>query len=111
MNAQYIVRIAFLDVGQGDTMIVSIPETGEAVIVDCVEPDIVFAYLQEQKITSVRGLIGTHLATLYLVNKHVRKAHGYLLCYGILRTGCATVWLSTRIKGKLHALQANLARK
>ena len=81
MNAQYVVRIAFLDVAQGDTMVVSIPETGEAVIVDCVEPDIVFAYLQEQKITSVRGLIVTHLATLYLVNKHVRKAHGYLLLW------------------------------
>jgi len=60
-NPSFVVRLAILDVGQGDTMVVSIPETGEAVVVDCVDPEMVFAYLQNERIRYVRGLIITHL--------------------------------------------------
>jgi beta-lactamase superfamily II metal-dependent hydrolase len=39
------IRIAFLDVGQGDTIVVSSPETREAVVIDCIDADAVLEYL------------------------------------------------------------------
>lgn len=58
---RFRVRLAFLDVGQGDTIVVSIPEKQEAVVVDCADPDAVIAYLENQHIKHLRGLIITHL--------------------------------------------------
>ena len=34
-----IVKIAFLDVGQADTIVITCPETQEAIVVDCVNAD------------------------------------------------------------------------
>ena len=56
-----VVRVAFLDVGQGDTTIISLPETKEAVIVDCVDANVVMRYLEREKIQQLRGLLVTHL--------------------------------------------------
>src|SRR5450759_3890771 len=39
------VRIAFLDVGQGDTIVISLSEQREAVVVDCINADAVIEYL------------------------------------------------------------------
>lgn len=61
MAHQFTVRIAFLDVGQGDTIVISIPETEEAVVVDCFDPEIVLWYLEYENIKHLRGLILTHL--------------------------------------------------
>jgi beta-lactamase superfamily II metal-dependent hydrolase len=61
MTSSYTVRIAFLDVGQGDSIVVSIPETQEAVIVDCPDAVAVFEYLRAQHIRHIRGLLITHL--------------------------------------------------
>ncbi len=61
MTHPYPVRIAFLDVGQGDSIVISIPETQEAVVVDCPEADTVFEYLHTQDIQHIRGLLITHL--------------------------------------------------
>lgn len=61
MSVGSTVRIAFLDVGQGDTIVVSLPQSHEAVVVDCVNPHTVFSYLQDQKVTRVRALVITHL--------------------------------------------------
>ncbi len=61
MLHNFKVNIAFFDVGQGDTTVISIPETKEAVIVDCVDAIAVFEYLEKQGIQHIRGLIVTHL--------------------------------------------------
>ena len=54
-------RIAFLDVGQGDTIVISSPDTGEAIVVDCIDADSVLTYLEQEKITYLRGIVITHL--------------------------------------------------
>ena len=61
MSVRYRVRVAFLDVGQGATTVVSIPETGEAVVIDCLDADSALTYLKDEGITRVRGLLITHL--------------------------------------------------
>lgn len=55
------IRIAFLDVGQGDTIVISSPETGEAIIVDCIDADAVLEYLEQEEIKYLRGIVVTHL--------------------------------------------------
>lgn len=61
MKEHPIVRVAFLDVGQGDTNVISLPETKEAVIVDCADADAVMRYLKHANIQQLRGLLITHL--------------------------------------------------
>jgi beta-lactamase superfamily II metal-dependent hydrolase len=56
-----LVRVAFLDVGQADTIVISIPEAREAVVVDCVDASSVFEYLSHEKVAVVRALVITHL--------------------------------------------------
>ena len=67
------VRIAFLDVGQGDTIIVSLPEQREAVVVDCIAAGAVLEYLKHENISTVRALILTHLHA-----DHYRQATAFL---------------------------------
>jgi len=67
------VRIAFLDVGQGDTIVVSLPEQREAVVVDCIAADTVLEYLKHENISTVRALILTHLHA-----DHYRQATAFL---------------------------------
>lgn len=55
------IKIAFLDVGQADTMIISCPDTQEAIVVDCVNAKAVRDYLTREHITQLRGIIITHL--------------------------------------------------
>ncbi|MHB8599398.1 MAG: ComEC/Rec2 family competence protein [Ktedonobacteraceae bacterium] len=55
------VRIAFLDVGQADTIVVTSPQTREAVVLDCVNPKAVLDYLKQEEILYLRGIIVTHL--------------------------------------------------
>ncbi len=61
MTLKTTVRIAFIDVGQGDTIVVSVPETREAVIIDCIDAEAVISYLEKYDIRHIRGLIVTHL--------------------------------------------------
>ena len=61
MSSRYKVRVAFLDVGQGDTTVISIPETEEAIVVDCIDANAVVTYLQNHSVKNLRGLIITHL--------------------------------------------------
>jgi competence protein ComEC len=61
MNEHPVVRVAFLDVGQGDTNVISLPETSEAVIVDCADAHAVMRYLEYAGIQQLRGLLVTHL--------------------------------------------------
>lgn len=61
MSKHPIVKVAFLDVGQGDTIVISLPETKEAVIVDCVDANLVMNYLEHENIQHLRGLLVTHL--------------------------------------------------
>lgn len=56
-----IIKIAFLEVGQGDTIVISCPSTHEAVVVDCVDADAVLDYFKAEQIMYLRGLIITHL--------------------------------------------------
>ena len=56
-----LVRIAFLDVGQADTIVVTSPETHEAIVLDCVNPKAVLDYLRKEEIIYLRGIIVTHL--------------------------------------------------
>jgi competence protein ComEC len=55
------IQIAFLDVGQADTIVVSCPDTQEAIIVDCVNAKAVQDYLTREQIIHLRGIIITHL--------------------------------------------------
>lgn len=56
-----LVKIAFLDVGQGDTIVISSPETDEAFVIDCIDAEAVLDYLIQEKIRYLRGVIITHL--------------------------------------------------
>lgn len=55
------IKVAFLDVGQGDTIVISCPETREAFVVDCIDADAVLDYLQQEQIQFLRSIIVTHL--------------------------------------------------
>jgi len=55
------IRIAFFDVGQADTIVITSPETHEAIVVDCVNPKAVLDYLEREEIIYLRGIIITHL--------------------------------------------------
>ncbi|MFC1885736.1 ComEC/Rec2 family competence protein [Thermodesulfobacteriota bacterium] len=61
MAVKNSVRVAFIDVGQGDTVVVSVPETHEAVIIDCLDAEAVISYLEKYDIRYIRGLMVTHL--------------------------------------------------
>jgi competence protein ComEC len=67
------IRIAFLDVGQGDTIVISLPEQREAVVVDCIDADAVLEYLKHENILTVRALVLTHLHS-----DHYRQATVFL---------------------------------
>ena len=55
------IKIAFLDVGQADTIVISCADTHEAIVVDCVNAKAVRDYLIREQITQLRGIIITHL--------------------------------------------------
>src|SRR5690349_17471181 len=55
------LKIAFLDVGQGDTIVVSDPATHEAIVIDCINANAVLDYLTQKKIKYLRGILITHL--------------------------------------------------
>jgi competence protein ComEC len=56
-----VIKLAFLDVGQGDTTIITSPDTHEAIVVDCIDSEAVLTYLEKEQITQLRGVIITHL--------------------------------------------------
>lgn len=56
-----LIKIAFLDVGQGDTIVISCPDTREAIVVDCVDASAVLAYLCQENIRRLCAVIITHL--------------------------------------------------
>lgn len=55
------IKIAFLDVGQADTIVISCLNTHEAIVVDYVNAKAVLDYLKREEITQLRGIIITHL--------------------------------------------------
>lgn len=55
------LKIAFLDVGQGDTIVISDPTTHEAIVIDCINANAVLDYLTQEKIKYLRGILITHL--------------------------------------------------
>jgi beta-lactamase superfamily II metal-dependent hydrolase len=60
-TSSLVVRVAFLDVGQGDTIVISCAETHEAYVVDCINADAVLDYLQQEQVQFLRNVIITHL--------------------------------------------------
>jgi competence protein ComEC len=58
-----MLHIAFLNVGQGDTIVVCNPQTSEAIVVDCLNPLAVLDFLQCERVQHVRAVIVTHLHT------------------------------------------------
>ncbi len=56
-----LLKLAILDVGQGDTIVVTCPETREAMVIDCVDANAVLTYLSQEKIRHLRSIILTHL--------------------------------------------------
>jgi hypothetical protein len=58
-----VIKLAFLDVGQGDTTIITCPDTHEGIVVDCVDSDAALQYLKREEVTQLRGVIITHLHT------------------------------------------------
>ncbi|HEX6369907.1 MAG TPA: MBL fold metallo-hydrolase [Longimicrobium sp.] len=88
------VEVAFLDVGQGDTIVVTIAG-GEAVIIDCVDAELVFRYLRDRDVSRVRALVLTHLHM-----DHYRGAVEFLEnCEGELGAGCDLVYFNWPWKG------------
>ena len=61
------IRIAFFDLGQADTIVITSPETHEAIVVDCVNPKAVLDYLEREEIIYLRGIIITHLMVVPFV--------------------------------------------
>ncbi len=59
--SKYVLKIAFLDVGQGDTIVVSCEETHEAVVIDCADGNLVLDYLEAEGVKHLRGIVLTHL--------------------------------------------------
>ncbi len=55
------LKIAFLNVGQGDATVISCPDTHEAVVVDCLDFRAVLSYLREEEITDLSAIVITHL--------------------------------------------------
>jgi len=73
MTFDHSVKVAFLDVGQGDSIVVTVPHTEEAVIIDCPEADTVIEYLRNEPVRFIRALIITHLHL-----DHFKDAVGFL---------------------------------
>jgi len=94
------IRLAVLDVGQGDTIVVSVLETGEAVVVDCADSEAVFHYLRHEGITSIRGLLITHLHA-----DHYKDAVAFLQnCQSELGHSCDEVFINLPALTKAQAL-------
>ncbi len=56
-----LIKVAFLDVGQADTIVISCTSTKEAIVVDCADAKVVLNYLEAEEIKYLRGIIITHL--------------------------------------------------
>ena len=79
-----VVRLAVLDVGQGDAIVASIPDDREAVVIDCGDAEAVLEYLRAEGIRHIRGLILTHMHA-----DHYRGAADFLAgCEEELGTTC-----------------------
>lgn len=84
------LRLAVLDVGQGDTIVVSCPATREAIVVDCVDAHGVIDYLKSEGIEKIRALVLTHLHS-----DHYRQAVTFLKnCGARLGVECERVVLT-----------------
>ncbi len=60
MEKKPVIRVAFLDVGQGDTIVITCPETHEAIVVDCIDDQAVLKYLKREDVQYLRGVVVTH---------------------------------------------------
>lgn len=59
MNPEKI-RIAFLDVGQADSTVVTLPDESSAVVIDCPPREVTIDYLQQQAVTKLTHVFFTH---------------------------------------------------
>lgn len=73
MSEPKALRIAFLDVSQGDATVVSCPETNEAIVIDCVDASRTIEYLKNQKIKHLRGVVITHPHS-----DHMKEVHSLI---------------------------------
>ncbi len=90
------VEVAFIDVGQGDTIVVSIPETRQAVVIDCVDAVAVFDYLRDRGVQHVCALLITHLHA-----DHFRGAIEFLEnCEAELGSPCQMMLYNRRMPPK-----------
>lgn len=55
------LKIAFLDVGQGDTIVITHADTHEAIVIDCTNANAVLDYLAQEQIEYLRGVLVSHL--------------------------------------------------
>lgn len=105
MTVRPLVELAVLDVGQGDTIVVSVPSTREAVVIDCVDAESVFAYLRDRQIQHLRALVLTHLHL-----DHYRDAVRLLRnCEKRLNLRCEALYFHWD-PGRSRAEQARLLR-
>ena len=59
MNKQEIT-VAFLDVGQGDSTVIVLPDHSSAVIVDCFRDSVTIDYLEQKKVSRLSRVFVTH---------------------------------------------------
>lgn len=55
-----VLRIAFLDVGQGDSTVAVLPDNSTAIVVDCPKAKIAVDYLETRGVTSLSHVFLTH---------------------------------------------------
>lgn len=97
------IKIAFLDVGQGDTIVISSNDTHEAIVVDCIDAEAVLTYLDQEKIQYLRGIIVTHLH-----NDHYNQVDSLINRFHLVPGMGECEKLAFRDIGKKHANYQNL---
>ena len=62
MNEQSVLNVAFLDVGQGDSTVIILPDNRSAILVDCPEnrAPVVFDFLEAHRIQVIERAYITH---------------------------------------------------
>lgn len=104
MSARVPVEIAFLDVAHGDTIVVSIPSTAEAVVIDCIDAEAVLTHLKNREIRHLRAVILTHLHL-----DHYRDAVRLLTqCEAELQIRCEHLYFTWEWKGASKKLRDQL---
>ena len=54
------ITVAFLDVGQGDSAVITLPDQSSAIVVDCFRDSVTIDYLEEKSVNTLSYVFLTH---------------------------------------------------